>query len=418
MAISLPHNEEAERALIARLLVEPKQVAVIFGKVAPSDLYIPDYRDALDAILKLHHAGTTIDIVTINSMVGRELDIPLDFLTLAHQGDLNDYVELIHAEAEARRVIAVGERIKAIGFGRGKNPLAEVQDEIRGLSQGSQLGNLYSPSATVDGYVGTLAARRAGMANGLTYGFAKLDEVLQPASAGDMIVLAARPSVGKTAFAEWISDHWSSETNYPVLFASLEMSKDQIMDRIVSRRTDIPAQKIIRGTLSDEEWDQVRESLEELRTRNVWFEDNPWSTTNTLRATAAHLSLEAGGLGAIVVDYLQILKDPGDQEVQRVTRISRNLKAMAREYKCPILVLSQLNRAVEMRDNKHPKLHDLRESGSIEQDSDIVMGLTRRPGTNDLDVEILKNRQGPLEMVPLWFNPDLVSFSERKALPF
>ena len=417
MTDTLPHNPDAERALIQRLMIEPKQIPVVYGKVKPSDLYVADYRDGLAAILELHEQGKLPDIISINDVAGRELDLPIDGLTAAHQGDLNDYIELIQREAEARRVVQVGERIRSLGYRKNTNLLAEVQDEIRALSQGGGPGSLYSPSATVEGYVGTLTARRMGMTGGLTYGFVKLDEVMQPANSGDMIVLAARPSVGKTAFAEYVADHWSRQTDLPILFASLEMTKDQIMDRIVSRHTGIPAQKIIRGTMTDDEWDRVQKALEKLKGRNVWFEDDPWTTTTGLRGAAARLSLEHSGVGAIVVDYLQILKDPGDQEVQRVTKISRHLKAIAREFKCPILVLSQLNRGVEMRDDKHPKLYDLRESGAIEQDADVVLALSRVLGSHNLDVEILKNRQGPLEMIPLWFDPDVVSFGEPRPKP-
>lgn len=409
---TLPHNPDAERALIARLMTDPRQIPLVYGQVEPADLYLADYRDGLKAIFQLHSEGKTPDIISINDIAGRELDLPFDFLTAAHQGDLSDYIDMIKREADARRVVELGEHIKSIGFRKGINLLAEVQDEVQALATGAKVGSLYSPTDTVEGYIGTLAARRAGMTTGLTYGFKSLDTVLQPAASGDMIVIAARPSVGKTAFAEWISDHWSRETNLPILFASLEMSKDQIMDRIVSRRTGIPAQKIIRGTMTDTEWDRVQTELDKLRSRNLWFEDDPFSTTTTVRGAAARLSLQAGGIGAIVVDYLQILKDVGDQEVQRVTKISRNLKAIAREYKCPILVLSQLNRGVEFREDPHPKLSDMRESGAIEQDADVVLGLSRKLGTNNLDVEILKNRQGPLELVPLWFDPDLVSFGE------
>ena len=414
---TLPHNPDAERALIARLLVDPKQIPVIYGKVDPSDLYIQDYRDGLDAILKLYSNGSSPDIVSINDHVGRELDLPIDFLTAAHQGDLNDYIEIIKRESEARRVIAVAERLRSLAYRKNTNLLAEVQDEVRSLASGGHAGSLYSPAATVEGYVGTLTARRAGMVTGLRYGFTKLDETLQPAGSGDMIVVAARPSVGKTALAEFVADNWSTQTNLPILFASLEMTKDQIMDRIVSRRTGIPAQRIIRGLLNEGEWDRIKRTLEELKSRNVWFEDDPWSTTTSLRGVAARLALEHNGIGAIVVDYIQIIKDPGDQEVQRVTKISRNLKAMAREYKCPILVLSQLNRAVEMREDKHPKLSDLRESGAIEQDADVVLGLSRQLGTSNLDVEVLKNRQGPLELMHLWFDPDVVSFGDPPAKP-
>jgi replicative DNA helicase len=232
-----------------------------------------------------------------------------------------------------------------------------------------------------------------------------------------MVIIAARPSVGKTALAESVADFWSTQAEHPILFASLEMGINQILDRTVSRYTGIPAQLIIRGQLNDQEFSKVESVMGKIEERRVWYLDDSFATTAAIRAACAKVRLMTGGLSGVVVDYLSLLKDSGDQEVQRVTRISRNLKAIAREFNVPMLVLSQLNRAVEQREDKHPKLYDLRESGAIEQDADVVLGLSRTLGTPYMDVEVLKNRQGPLDMVKLYFDPDRVTFHEENPNP-
>jgi replicative DNA helicase len=164
--------------------------------------------------------------------------------------------------------------------------------------------------------------------------------------------------------------------------------------------------------LNDKEKELAEVALSARRSVNVWYLDDPFATTASVRAAAAKVKMLAGGLSGIVVDYLQILKDKGDSEVQRVTVISRQIKAIAREFDVPLMVLSQLNRAVEMRDDPHPKLHDLRESGAIEQDADLVLGMTRQLGEFDLDIDVLKNRQGPLGRVQLYFDPSRVTFTD------
>ena len=411
----LPSNVQAEELLIAKLLLDPNQIPLLSDKLAPEHFYLPDHRLAYSAMLKLSQKGKSIDAFTISTEAGRTLDLPIGNLTPAHSGDVGEYANAIRAAAFQRQVIAVGDKIQRIGFAGNDDALARVQDEVTALVRGAHEGNLLSPHAAVDEYLKTLAKRQSGGMTGLRYGMKPLDDRIQPASGGDMIILAARPSVGKTAFAETIADNWASQTEYPILFVSLEMRMDQLFDRAVSRSTSLPAQKIIRGQLDTEDYNKAVESAEQRRNVDIWYLPDPYADTSAVRAAAAKTKLIHGGIGGIAVDYLQLLTDKGEQEVQRVTRISRNLKAMAMEFACPILVLSQLNRAVEMRDDKHPKLYDLRESGAIEQDADVVLGLSRQLGTSNMDVEVLKNRNGELAMIPMWFDPTRVKFTDEPA---
>lgn len=228
-----------------------------------------------------------------------------------------------------------------------------------------------------------------------------------------MIVLAARPSVGKTVLAEQIASHWGSIAPHPVLFATLEMDSDSLLDRRVSRMSSINGRDIIQGLMPAVETEQVLDAVGRTRSSGVWFLDDPYATTNVVRSSAARLKILSGGISAIVIDYLQLLKDPGDPEVTRVTRISRQIKALALEFRVPVLVLSQLSRASAQREDSHPKLHDLRESGAIEQDADRVLGLWRRDLTTiQADLEILKSRQGATGMVYLDFDGQHFRFGD------
>ena len=220
--------------------------------------------------------------------------------------------------------------------------------------------------------------------------------------------------MGKTTLAEHIADSWAYESDLPVLFISIEMSLGQLMDRAVSRWGGVPASHIVRGVLSPDDEARIGVALEARKSVNLWYVDNPYANTDTVRSAAAEVSIVAGGIRAIIVDYLQLLKDAGENDNQRIGRISRNVKALAREYDCPVLVLSQLNRQAEYRDDPHPRLSDIRDSGAVEQDADVVLGLYRNRSLDDpmaggeLDIDILKNRQGPLARISVEFEGDFV----------
>lgn len=411
--MSLPYNEDAERTVILKLFLDPRQVALVAGKLAPEDFYVDDYRDVFRAMVGLSTAQKPINLVSVKEQVGRDVEIPLELLSEAHSGSVEDYIAIILDNVERRRAIDVADRIKAIAYRHGSRVVPEVHDELAGLVRGTDPGGLSSPSASVDQYLRVLESRRAGERGGLSYGIGSLDDTLQPAAAGDLIIIAARPSVGKTTMAEVIADHWAGQANGAILFASLEMSIDQLYNRMLSRYSDIEAQKIIRGHLSDVEFALAKETAEARRSVGIWYLDDGFATTAGVRAAAARVKMLSGGLDGIVVDYLQLLQDAGDFEVQRVTKISRTLKAIAREFECPVIALSQLSRAVEMRTDKHPRLYDLRESGSLEQDADVVLGLYRELGEPLMDVEILKNRNGPSTRLSVYFDSAHVSFGKR-----
>ena len=411
--MTLPHSEEVEAALVARLLVDPDQLPILAGKLHPEDFFVVQWRQAYEAMQRLSASGHAIDITTLQDALGErseELGQRIAEVGSAFRAPVEEYAGLIRRDAFRRRLIGALDHViqRTYEVGDREVLLAELHDAVVQVGQGVEDGRLISPDQAADAYLDLTERRAVGLVGGLRYGFSVLDRVLNPARGGEMIVLAARPSIGKTAMAEMVADTWSQQSADPVLFVSLEMSLTMLLDRSISRDTGLPAYDIIRGHLDGEGIQQAKEAATMRRGRRIWYLDDPFATTNSVRAQAAKLRILGGGLAGIVIDYLQLLKDGGDQEVQRVTRISRQIKAIAREFDVPLLVLSQLSRAPEMRDNPHPRLSDLRESGAIEQDADAVIGLYRTGAI--VDVDVLKQRQGMLGRTQLYFDQDHVRF--------
>lgn len=403
--MTLAFTEDAEAALIARILFDPSELSTLHGRLTPEDFGSSRYREVFRAMQALDADHRAIDIVTLSEYVPEaELRDLVREYTLTHRAPLDEYATIIKREAFRRRAVTGLEAVvaRANGSADKASILSDIQEIASSLARNADEGRLLSPDQAVEAYRAVVAEREAGTRRGLTYGIWSLDEILQPAQGGEMIVLAARPSVGKTALAEMVADHWSAQG--PVLFVSLEMSLTQLLDRAISRGG---LGGTTRGALTPEVAMLVRERAETRRAVKVWYLDDPYARTSSVRAAAARVRLLAGGVSAIVIDYLQLLKDGNDKtEVARVTGISRDVKALAREYDVPVLALSQLNRAVMAREDQHPKLHDLRESGAIEQDADVVIGLHRELGSTELDIEVLKNRQGKVGRASVHFDPE------------
>lgn len=406
------YSEGAEQGLVARLLLDPRQIALIQDKVGPDDFYIPAYRQAYRVMLELQQERKVPDIVSLQA---RGVDVDVLDLTPMHHAPLDSYAEEIKHSSFRRKVLAASDRVaRAAELGDG-DLMSVVSEAFTEIVQGTEQGDLATSSEAVDDYLGTLAERIAGEGLGMTYGVPKMDGHLLPAEPGDLIIMAARPSVGKSAMAENVADHWARLDQGPVLYVSLEMRKTKIIDRTISRYSGIGANKVIRGQLDPEEVEVVQAEAARLRDRPIVWLDNGFATSADVRAAAAKTRLlYEGKLAGIVVDYLQILKDPGESEVQRVTRISRNLKAIAVENDCPVLALSQFSRRME-QERRDPVLSDLRESGAIEQDADVVIAMTRTLESPVMSVHILKQRQGSVGKFGLHFEGDTSTFTELRA---
>jgi replicative DNA helicase len=394
-------------------MLDQHLLPVVAGMVGAEDFYNPTFAKAFTGMKRLHSEGKVFDVLTLRDFTGDDLDLA-ESMNAGTRSPIEEYANIVRRLAERRRVIVGLENVIARAE-REDDPtaiLSALHEVTMGMARGTDGSRLLSPSKAVDLYERETIRRNTVGSIGLGWGFATIDRWFQPAQGGEMIVLAARPGIGKTALAEWLSDLWARDSEYPIMFVSLEMSVPQLLDRAVARYGGIPASSIVRGALNEDEKERARVVAEQRRDARIWYLDDPRATTDSVRAAAATLRMLVGGLSAIVIDYLQLLKDNGESEVSRVTRISRNVKAIAREFDVPVLTLSQLNRSVESREDRHPKLHDLRESGAIEQDADRVIGLYRREGTNDLDFEALKNRSGPVKRVALYFDAEHMSFTE------
>jgi len=413
----VPYSEAVEGGLIARLLSHPDQAAIVGGMLAAGDFYVEQFRKAYVQIKRFSDEHRTWDILTLQAALGDkdgDLQKYLDQVAGATAlAPVEEYVAIIRRDAFRRRVIGAFEGLirRTCTEESQETILGDLHDTVVEVSQGVEQGRLISPDKASKLYLDTLDRRKSSH-YGLIYGFPSLDRILNPARGGDMIVVAARPSVGKSALAETIAETWARASEDPVLFASIEMNLPMILDRAVARATTLESTKIIRGALDHGGEDIARKVIEERANVGLWYLDDPYATTSSVRAAAAKVRILQGGLSAIIIDYLQLLSDAGEQEVQRVTKISRRIKALAREFDVPVIVLSQLNRAVEAREDQHPKLHDLRESGAIEQDADVVIGLHRPLGTSLMDLEILKQRQGATGIVHLNFDSARTRFSE------
>lgn len=398
-------DEKAEEATLAALLVDPSQIPMVAHRLGPDAFAVPANRKLFGGMVRLSEAQRRVDAITLGNE-GIDAGYVLDNLAGTEAHDLDEYVQLLLDASFRRRIDEHGSSLKQLAR-TAKDPtsiIGELQSFNMSLADEAQDSRLIGPERAVEMYAAELAARRT-QGLGLSYGIPSLDEVIQPVEGGDLVIVAARPMIGKTTLAENIVDHWALDADKPVLFVSLEMRLSKLMDRGVSRWSGVPSQRLLRGVTTHDEDVLIADAMDRRKMLNIWYVDDPSGTTASVRAAAARVGLVSNGLTGIVVDYLQILKDAGDQETQRVTRISRTLKGIAREFDVPMIVLSQLSRQSEYRQDPHPRLHDLRESGAIEQDADVVFGLYRPRGSGILDLDILKNRQGPSgTRVPIRFD--------------
>jgi replicative DNA helicase len=415
---TLPSNPEAEEVLVHRLLLDPRKLALVAGSLRPEHFYSADPRALYAAMLGLEAERKIIDVVSVAERAG--VVPPAPEFGRMHHGSLEGYAEIIRRDWQRRETIRNLERAIGTAY-ESSDPerlLDAVGEAVAAVNATSDGGDLLSPADAVDGYLGTLEARRAGLEQGLKWGIPALDRMILPAQRQNLIIVAARPSIGKTALVEWIADAWAKQDQGPILFASLEMSKDELIDRAISRQIKVSTDALIRGTLTGDQWRLALEAAEKLRQVGIWYYDKGGLTTARLRSEVARVKMMSGGrLGGLIVDYLGLLGDTdgGDNQVTVVTRISRKLKAIAKDFNVPVLVAAQLNRNSEHRSDPTPILSDLRDSGAIEQDADLVLGLHRSTKfSTNMVVKILKARQGAGadNAVTVHFDPPTMTFSD------
>jgi replicative DNA helicase len=433
-----PHSTEAEQSVLGGLLIDPAAFDRAAELLADSDFYRHEHRLIFGAIRGLIQAGKPADVVTVFEHLksqGKADDAgKLKYLNDLAQcvpsaANMRRYAEIVREHAVLRKLIAASDEIATAAFNREGRQVSQVLDEAEGkiLKIGEEgAGRRESQSAQelavrlIDEM--ETAAANPGSGIGLRTGYYDLDGMTAGLQKGDLVVLAARPSMGKTAFALNIAEHVCIKDELPVLVFSMEMGAAQLGRRLLASLARIPAQRLQAGTLDQDEWARFAEAIERLQGAQLEIDESPGLSVAELRARSRRMARKVGGsVGLIVVDYLQLMNGSSGREENRATElgeISRGLKALAKEMQCPLIALSQLNRSVEMRTDKRPMMSDLRDSGAIEQDADVIAFIYRddyytketckEPGV--AEIILAKQRNGPVGTVRLGFVKELTKF--------
>lgn len=419
-----PHSDDAEKSVLGSILLDKEALFEVLEILKPEDFYSEIHKEIYSSIIELYRKGQPVDILTVSEelkkrnsleMVGGRAYVAFLSSVVPSTSNAGEYAKIIAEKAVLRMLIRTSSNIIEKSY-QEKMESVEVLDfaergifEIAKSKQNKDYQAikdvLWRNITTIDEM-----SKREGNIIGLTTGFTDLDAKTSGMQRSDLIMLAARPSMGKTAFALNIAQHAAIKGNAKVLIFSLEMSQDQLGQRMLSMESRIEIQKLKTGNLERQDWDQIHIALDTLSKTSIFIDDTPSITPMEIKNKCRRLKAEKG-LDLVVIDYLQLMTLEGRTEnrQQEITAISRYLKQLAREMDCPVLVLSQLSRAPEQRTDHRPILSDLRESGSIEQDADIVMFLyrdeyyypdsTEKP--NVCEVNIAKQRSGPTGSIEL-----------------
>ncbi|GAB4563882.1 MAG: replicative DNA helicase [Anaerolineae bacterium] len=430
----VPANIEAEEAVLGSLLIDPDAIIKIAASLRPDDFYLEKHRWIYEAALDLHERRQPTDLLTLCDELERRGRLE-DVGGRAYIAELvNAVPSAIHVEHYAsivtrtstlRRLISAAGQIAQLAYAD-EGEIDEIVDRaeeiIFSVSEGRAQRELTPIRDVMDDVVGRIdyLSRHQGEIMGVPTGFRLLDKLLGGFQKSDLIILAARPSVGKTALALNFAVNAAKRYGQRVAFFSLEMSAEQLVLRLLAAETGIDQQRLRLGQIHEEEWPLLYEAADVLRNTMFFIDDTPALSAMELRTKCRRLHAEYG-IDLIIVDYLQLMRGDtrSENRVQEISYISRALKGLARELNVPVLALSQLSRAVEARNDKRPMLSDLRESGSIEQDADIVMFIYREEMYNEdtdrqniADVILAKHRNGPTGTVSLYFRKELTQFAE------
>ena len=430
----LPHSLEAEQSVIGSMLMDREAVIAASEIVTGSDFYQQQYGIMFDAMVELFNEGKPVDLVTLQDRL-KEKDVPpevssLDFVRdivtmVPTSANVRSYATIVGEKAVLRRLIKTTEEIANTCYA-GKEPLenilADTEKSVFNLLQ-NRGGQDFVPIKQVA--INVLekieeAYKTQGTVTGVPTGFIDLDYKLSGFQPSDLVLIAARPSMGKTAFVLNVVDHVAVRKKLPCMVFSLEMSKEQLVNRMLSMESNVDAQKLRTGSLTDSDWDAVVEGVGIIGNAKLVIDDTPGISISELRSKCRKMKLEHG-LSIVIIDYLQLMSGSGkggnDNRQQEISEISRSLKALARELHAPVVALSQLSRACETRTDHRPMLSDLRESGAIEQDADVVMFLYRddyynkdTEHPNEAEVIIAKQRNGPIGTVTLIWKPEYTKF--------
>ena len=430
-----PHDAAAEQAIIGSMLIDPACVPDVINKVRAEEFYIQTNREIFETIFSMFSFGKEIDPVTVMDQMkvrgvfreGTTQPYLMEVMNLTPTAaNVLKYAAIVRDQALLRNLQKAADEIQSLvaeGTGEADSVLEAAERKIYQLRQGRNVGGLQPVSMVIQRVYSALsdAAVNGGGIPGLSTGMPDLDQVTMGLKKGELILIAARPGQGKTSMALNLARYIGEHSGQTVAVFSLEMSREELVQRLLSSAAMVDGKKLAMGRLSPAEWDRVVAAAAQLSKTDIRVDDNSTLSVADMNAQCRRL----GNLGLVVIDYLQLMQTSGsghsyasESRTQAVSDMSRMLKIMAKELNVPVICLSQLNRANEGRTNKRPMLSDLRESGSIEQDADIVIALYRdgyynkeTENPNLAEAIILKNRHGETKTVELMWMPEYTSFA-------
>ncbi|MDM5209966.1 replicative DNA helicase [Peribacillus sp. RS7] len=421
-----PQNIEAEQAVLGAIFLEPSSLTVTSEVLIPEDFYRSSHQKIFNVMLKLNDEGKAVDLITVTEELAATKNLEevggVSYLSelagsVPTAANIEYYARIVEEKSLLRRLIRTATNIAQEGYSREdevEELLGEAEKTIMEVAQRKNSGSFQNiKDVLVRTYdnIEVLTTRK-GDVTGIPTGFAELDRMTAGFQRNDLIIVGARPSVGKTAFALNIAQNVATKTDENVAIFSLEMGAEQLVMRMLCAEGNINAQNLRTGSLTDEDWRKLTMAMGSLSNAGIYIDDTPGVRIGEIRSKCRRLKQEHG-LGMILIDYLQLIQGDGrsgDNRQQEVSEISRSLKALARELQVPVIALSQLSRGVEQRQDKRPMMSDIRESGSIEQDADIVAFLYRddyydkeSENKNIIEIIIAKQRNGPVGTVSLAF---------------
>lgn len=431
----MPHSIEAEQSVVGAMLMDKDAITAASEMISGSDFYQSAYGIIFDSMVELFNEGKPVDLITLQECL-REKDVPPEIASLEFVRDLvtavptsanvKYYAQIVADKAMMRRLIKLNEEIENVCYA-GKEPLEAVLEKteksVFELLQRRNTGEYVPIRQVVLNALERIekASKNKGTVTGIPTGFIDLDYKLSGLQPSDLILVAARPSMGKTAFVLNIAQYVAFKKNRSVAIFSLEMSKEQLVNRLFSLESQVDAQALRTGNMKDSDWEKLIEGAGIIGQSKLIIDDTPGISVSELRSKCRKYKLE-NDLDLIIIDYLQLMTGSvgrsSESRQQEISEISRSLKGLARELNVPVIALSQLSRAVESRPDKRPMLSDLRESGAIEQDADVVMFIYRDEYYNkdseykkQAEIIIAKQRNGPVGTVHLAWLGEYTKFA-------
>ena len=429
----LPHSIEAEQSVIGSMLMDKDAVIVALDMISAADFYSKQYAILYETMLELFNEGKEMDLVVIQDRLREKNVAPelssLDFIkeiitTVPTSANIKYYATIVKEKSTLRKLIKFNEDIANscyVGSDSLEDILARTEKDLFELLQSRTAKDIRPIEEIAKNVLYRIeaASRTREVVTGIPTGFIDLDYKTSGLQPSDLVLIAARPSMGKTAFVLNMVQHIAMKKELPCMIFSLEMSSEQLVQRMVAMETGLDSQKLRTGNLNDNDWDPLIRGIVDVSDSKIIIDDTPGISVGELRSKCRKVKLERG-LSIIIIDYLQLMTGSSkrsENRQQEISEISRSLKALAREMEAPVVALSQLSRACETRPDHRPMLSDLRESGAIEQDADIVMFLYRddyyhkdTEHPNEAEVIIAKQRNGPIGTVNLMWKPETTRF--------